>query len=454
MGGRSSLERAIQGLAARQQSTAALHRQQTQALANIAAERREDRALLRELLQRPATPPTEPGTSSRQPSAETCGWPEEERNERRLNSARLVSRITALSSELADERNTGESASQLRETETSERLRLERDMKDLQTKYERAIREIEFTKKRLQQQNKRQLERRISDLQAENEESQRNIQQLKEQTQRLTAELRDTKLHLEGQQSRNHDLEKRRKSDSEPSGARQQCIPAGRPRPAPRQRVPPAPPGGTAPPAGPRNKRAEAAPRGPAYASGRPAPGGAPQTPGQECWRCGQSGHFRRECPLMEVGQRVGVAGPPASSHGPGETYHIPTDASNSGLGAVLSQEVEGTDRPVLYISRKLVQREKSYSTVEKECLAIRWAVGALRYYLLGRPFTLWSDHAPLQWLHRMKDANARITRWYLALQPFNFKVIHRPGTRMVVADFLSRSAEGGGGLAAGGIPA
>nr|XP_049581001.1 unconventional myosin-XVIIIa isoform X9 [Syngnathus scovelli] len=197
---------------------------------------------------------------------------EKERNELRLNNDRLESRITELSSELTDERNTGESASQLLETETSERLRLEKDMKDLQAqfddtkkqmefmemevmearliraseltgvldddesggewrlKYERAIREIEFTKKRLQQefddkleveqQSKRQLERRIGDLQADNEESQRNIQLLKKKTQRLTAELQDTKLHLEGQQSRNHDLEKKqRKFDSELSAA-------------------------------------------------------------------------------------------------------------------------------------------------------------------------------------------------------------------------------------------
>ncbi|XP_030297802.1 unconventional myosin-XVIIIa [Sparus aurata] len=100
-------------------------------------------------------------------------------------------------------------------------------------KYERAIREIEFTKKRLQQefddkleveqQNKRQLERRISDLQADNEESQRNIQQLKKKTQRLTSELQDTKLHLEGQQSRNHDLEKKqRKFDSELSAVQEE----------------------------------------------------------------------------------------------------------------------------------------------------------------------------------------------------------------------------------------
>ena len=125
--------------------------------------------------------------------------------------------------------------------------------------------------------------------------------------------------------------------------------------------------------------------------------------------------------------------------------FNLQTDASDEGLGAVLTQQVEGVDRPVLYVSRKLSQRETRYSTVEKECLAIRWAVGSLRYYLLGRPFTLCSDHAPLQWLHRMKDTNARITRWYLALQPFNFKVVHRPGAQMVVADFLSRPGGEGG---------
>nr|XP_055052504.1 unconventional myosin-XVIIIa isoform X2 [Misgurnus anguillicaudatus] len=200
---------------------------------------------------------------------------EKERNELRLNSDRLESKITELSSELTDERNTGESASQLLETETSERLRLEKDMKDLQAKYdamkkqtesmemevmearliraselngemddddtggewrlkyERAIREIEFTKKRLQQefddkleveqQNKRQLERKLTDLQADNEEVQRVVQQLKKKCQRLTAELQDTKLHLEGQQSRNHDLEKKqRKFDSEQTQAQEE----------------------------------------------------------------------------------------------------------------------------------------------------------------------------------------------------------------------------------------
>ncbi|XP_076792371.1 unconventional myosin-XVIIIa isoform X16 [Arvicanthis niloticus] len=200
---------------------------------------------------------------------------EKERNELRLNSDRLETRISELTSELTDERNTGESASQLLDAETAERLRTEKEMKELQTqydalkkqmevmemevmearliraaeingevddddaggewrlKYERAVREVDFTKKRLQQeledkmeveqQSRRQLERRLGDLQADSDESQRALQQLKKKCQRLTAELQDTKLHLEGQQVRNHELEKKqRRFDSELSQAHEE----------------------------------------------------------------------------------------------------------------------------------------------------------------------------------------------------------------------------------------
>ena len=126
-----------------------------------------------------------------------------------------------------------------------------------------------------------------------------------------------------------------------------------------------------------------------------------------------------------------------------GKRFTLQTDASETGLGAVLSQEVRGSEHPVLYISRKLLPREKNYSTIEKECLAVKWAVESLRYYLLGRHFTLVTDHAPLAWLHRMKDNNARITRWYLALQPYAFRVVHRAGKLHQNADFFSREGMG-----------
>ena len=80
------------------------------------------------------------------------------------------------------------------------------------------------------------------------------------------------------------------------------------------------------------------------------------------------------------------------------------------------------------YISRKLLSNERNYSTVEKEALAIKWALDKLRYYLLGREFTLVTDHAPLKWMASAKDTNTHVTRWFLAFQDYRFQVDHRPG--------------------------
>lgn len=124
------------------------------------------------------------------------------------------------------------------------------------------------------------------------------------------------------------------------------------------------------------------------------------------------------------------------------QPFIVQTDASRVGLGAVLLQDVEGERRPIAYLSRKMFPRETRYSTVEQECLAIKWALDSLRYYLLGREFSLEMDHRALQWLERMKDANARITRWNLSIQPFKFRVHYRPGSLNKVADFLSRIPE------------
>ena len=98
-------------------------------------------------------------------------------------------------------------------------------------------------------------------------------------------------------------------------------------------------------------------------------------------------------------------------------------------------------EHPVSYYSRKLLLREQRYSTVEKELLAIKLATNAFRVYLLGRPFVIVTDHRSLEWLDRLKENNTRLTCWSLALQPFDFTVVHRPRKDNGNADALSRIA-------------
>ena len=85
-----------------------------------------------------------------------------------------------------------------------------------------------------------------------------------------------------------------------------------------------------------------------------------------------------------------------------GKEFYLQTDASNRGVGAVLSQlDADGLDHPVAFYSRKLLPREEKYSTIEKECLTICLGVQAFCVYLLGRPFTIQTDHRSLEWLER-----------------------------------------------------
>ena len=121
--------------------------------------------------------------------------------------------------------------------------------------------------------------------------------------------------------------------------------------------------------------------------------------------------------------------------------FQLQTDASDRGVGAILSQlDTDGVDHPVAYFSRKLLPREEKYSTVEKECLAIKLGIHAFRVYLLGREFKIITDHRSLEWLDRVKENNPRLTRWSLFLQPYQYKVMYRPGRMNGNADGLSRA--------------
>jgi hypothetical protein len=116
------------------------------------------------------------------------------------------------------------------------------------------------------------------------------------------------------------------------------------------------------------------------------------------------------------------------------------TDASDTGLGAILSQlDDDHMEHPVYYASRTLVGGEPRYTVTERECLAVKWACDLFRPYLLGRPFTVFTNHAALVWLARSKDTKSKLTRWVLELQEFDMTIRSRPGTENANADALSR---------------
>ena len=119
------------------------------------------------------------------------------------------------------------------------------------------------------------------------------------------------------------------------------------------------------------------------------------------------------------------------------DPFSLQTDASSSGIGAILEQG----RHVVAYASRILSLSEKNYSVIQRECLAIIFALKQFRHYLLGRNFSLLIDHAPLQWLSSQK-MEGLLARWALAAQEYTFTIMYRNGSANKNADALSRKPE------------
>ena len=120
--------------------------------------------------------------------------------------------------------------------------------------------------------------------------------------------------------------------------------------------------------------------------------------------------------------------------------FVLHTDASGTGMGAVLSQLDEaGVEHPVYYASKTLSPSERNYSTTVRECLAVKWSCHLFRPYLLGRPFKLYTDHSALKWLFATKHAESIYLRWVLQLQEYDLVILSRPGVANANADALSR---------------
>ena len=119
--------------------------------------------------------------------------------------------------------------------------------------------------------------------------------------------------------------------------------------------------------------------------------------------------------------------------------YILDTDASNFGLGGVLSQIQGDVERVVAYCSRALRPSQRCYCATKREMLAAVAMCTQFRSYLRGAKFTLRTDHKSLVWLHRFKDTEGMMVRWLHALQQFQFSIIHQPGDDHGNADGLSR---------------
>ena len=151
---------------------------------------------------------------------------------------------------------------------------------------------------------------------------------------------------------------------------------------------------------------------------------------------------WSRDCEAAFNSLKQSLINPPILSY---PQFHLSfvldVDASNDGLGGVLSQEdpaIPG-ERVVAYASRVLTKQERKYCTTRKELLALVWGIQHFKPYLYGRSFVARTDHGSLSWLKSFKELEGQLARWLQVLEQFDFQVVHRPGEKHANADALSR---------------
>lgn len=119
--------------------------------------------------------------------------------------------------------------------------------------------------------------------------------------------------------------------------------------------------------------------------------------------------------------------------------FVLDTDASNIGIGGVLHQIQDGKEKVVAYASKKLDKSQQRYSVTRRELLAMVTFIHQFRHYLLGRKFSLRTDHAALKWLYNFKDPQGQLARWIESLAQYDFDICIRAGMKHNNADAMSR---------------
>lgn len=122
--------------------------------------------------------------------------------------------------------------------------------------------------------------------------------------------------------------------------------------------------------------------------------------------------------------------------------FQLQVDASDVGAGTVLLQKGEdGVAKPVSYFSKKFKGYQRNYSVIEKEALALIWALQHFDVYVgSGSGLVVYTDHNPLTFLRSLQNPNQRLMRWALFLQPYHLDIRHIKGKDNVMADALSRA--------------
>ncbi|GJY30632.1 reverse transcriptase domain-containing protein [Tanacetum coccineum] len=119
--------------------------------------------------------------------------------------------------------------------------------------------------------------------------------------------------------------------------------------------------------------------------------------------------------------------------------FELMCDASDFAIGAVLGQHHEKHFKPIHYVSKTMTEAESRYTMTEKEMLAVVYAFEKFRSYLILNKSIVYMDHSALKYLFAKKDSKARLLRWVLLLQEFDFNVIDTKGAENLAADHLSR---------------
>ena len=119
--------------------------------------------------------------------------------------------------------------------------------------------------------------------------------------------------------------------------------------------------------------------------------------------------------------------------------YVLYTDASDTCIGACLTQECDGDEKPLYYLSHKLSRSQCKWSMVEKEAFAIHFGLQKLDYYLHNAQFVIRTDHKPLKFLLESPMQNKKIQLWALSMSGYNCSIEYIAGPTNTCADLLSR---------------